>query len=82
MHYRSKNDIIFTIDQIESRQPMKNRDTAMPADSREIELIDPSYQPSAAELAEDLRVDATFEELTAAVLRPVKVRYVKPQRKR
>ncbi len=26
----------------------------------EIKLIDPSCQPSAAELAEDLRVDATF----------------------
>ncbi len=47
----------------------------------EIKLIDPSYQPSAAELAEDLRVDATFEELAAMVARPVKIRYVKPPRK-
>lgn len=47
---------------------------------REIKLIDPSYPPSAAELAEDLRVDATFEELAAAVVRPVKIRYVKPPR--
>ena len=47
---------------------------------RETKLIDPSYPPSAAELAEDLRVDATFEELAAAVVRPVKIRYVKPPR--
>lgn len=49
---------------------------------REIELIDPSYQPSRKELSEDLRVDATFEELTAAVVRPAKIRYVKPESKR
>ena len=49
---------------------------------REVTLIDPSYQPSAAELAEDLRVTASFEELTAAAVRPVKIRYVKPDRKR
>lgn len=48
---------------------------------QEIKLIDPSYQPSATELAEDLRVDATFEELAAMVARPVKIRYVKPARK-
>ncbi len=48
----------------------------------EIKLIDPSYQPSAAELAEDLRVDATFGQLTAAVVRAAKIRYVKPERKR
>ena len=47
-----------------------------------IMLIHPSYQPSAKELREDLRIEATFEELTAAVVRPVKIRYVKPERKR
>lgn len=49
---------------------------------REITLIHPSYQPCKAELEEDLRVNATFEQLTAAVVRPVKIRYAKPQRKR
>lgn len=48
----------------------------------EVVLTDPSYQPNAAELKADLRVDATFEELTAAVVRPAKIRYVKPDRKR
>lgn len=55
---------------------------AQPPEPREIKLIDPSYQPSAAELAEDLRVHATFEELTMAVERPAKNRYVKPEHKR
>lgn len=57
-------------------------DSSPKPDPPEIKLIDPSYQPSAAELAEDLRVDASFEELTEAVLRPVKIRYAKPERKR
>ena len=48
----------------------------------EVRLIHPNYQPNKAELAEDLRVNAMFEELAAAVLRPVRVRYVKPQRRR
>ena len=48
----------------------------------EITLIDPSYQPSAAELREDLRLEATFEELTAAVVRPVRIRYAMPEKKR
>ena len=48
---------------------------------REIELPHHTYQPSKAELEEDLRVDATFDELAAVVARPVKIRYVKPPRK-
>lgn len=59
--------------------PKKYRDSSEPPTIR---LIDPSYQPSAAELREDLRLDATFEELTAAVVRPVKIRYAMPERKR
>ena len=48
-----------------------------------LELVHPSYQPSKAELEEDLRVDATPEELVQAVVRPVKVRYVRhPKRSR
>ena len=43
---------------------MKSRPKPSP---REIEIVHPSYQPSRAELREDLRLDATFEELTAAV---------------
>ena len=48
-----------------------------------LEVLHPSYQPSKAELEEeDLRVDATFDEAVQALVRPVKVRYVRrPRRK-
>ena len=50
---------------------------------REIELAHPSYQPSKAELEEDLRVDATFEEAVQALAQPATVCYVKyPGRQR
>ncbi len=50
---------------------------------RAIDVVDPSYQPSRAELREDLRINATFEELTKAVIQPARVRYVKtPKGKR
>ena len=47
-----------------------------------VELVHPSYQPSKAELEEDLRVDATFDEAVQALVRPVKVRYVKYPKRR
>lgn len=43
---------------------------------RTLDVVDPSYQPSRAELRENLRINTTFEELTKAVVQPVKVRYV------
>jgi len=47
-----------------------------------VRTVDPTYQPSKAELEEDLRVDATFEEALKAVARTVKVEYYMPERKR
>ena len=50
----------------------------------EIELVHPSYQPSRAELREDLRMGSTwddFERAAKALVRPVKVRYIKRPRK-
>ena len=47
-----------------------------PAEPPVLELAHPSYQPSKAELEEDLRVDATFEEVVQALTQPVNVRYV------
>ena len=43
---------------------------------REVEIVNPNYQPSAAELAEDVRVDATFDEAVEALAKPVTIRYV------
>ena len=52
-----------------------------PPNPREFELVHPSYQPSKADLEEDLRIDATPEELVQAVLQPEKVRYVRRPRR-
>ena len=52
-----------------------------PPKPREVEIIHPSYQPSAAELREDLRINATFEEAVKALVRPVKIRYVLPKKR-
>ena len=49
---------------------------------REVKIVHPSYQPSRAELREDLRVDATFEEGMRALVQPVKVQYVPTPRDR
>ena len=49
--------------------------------TRTVDVVGPSYQPSRAELREDLRVNATFKELAKAVVKPVKVRYVKPKKR-
>ena len=47
-----------------------------------VKLIHLSYSPSRQELEEDLRVNATLEELCKAVARTVKVEYYKPKRAR
>ena len=47
-----------------------------PANPRPVEIVRPTYQPSKAELEEDLRVEATFEEAVQALTRPVSIRYV------
>ena len=41
-----------------------------------IEVVKSSYQPSKAELEEDLRINRTFEELAKAALQPVKINYL------
>ena len=39
-----------------------------------------SYQPSRAELRKDLRLKGSFQDAIKALVRPVKVRYVKPSK--
>ena len=43
---------------------------------REVDIVKPDYQPSAVELAEDARVNATFDEAVDALTKPVSIRYV------
>ena len=53
---------------------MTNKESAKPI----VKLRHPSYQPSKAELNEDMRVDAGPEDIARAVGRQVEVRYSKP----
>jgi hypothetical protein len=53
-----------------------------PSLPREVESIHPSYQPSAAELREDLRLEGTFEDAIKALVRAAKVRYVLPRKRK
>lgn len=41
---------------------------------RKVKIVESEYQPSKAELEEDLRVDASFEDLTKAVLSDTEVK--------
>ena len=59
---------------------MKTRKTA--PKGREVEIIHPSYQPSAAELRADLRLEGTFEDAIKALVQPAKVRYVLPKERK
>ena len=43
---------------------------------RKVEIARSDYQPSKAELNEDVRVNATFEEAVDAITKPVSIRYV------
>ena len=43
-----------------------------------VKLAHSSYQPSKAELEEDVSIDATPEEIARAVLRPVQIIHVEP----
>ena len=43
---------------------------------RIVDVVASTYQPSKAELEEDMRVRATFEEAVEALSRPVTARYI------
>lgn len=43
---------------------------------REVKIVDSSYQPSKAELKEDMCVDASFDDAVTALATPVSIRYV------
>ena len=47
-----------------------------------VRLVHHSHQPSKAELEQDHRVDATFEEIAKAVTRTVKGEFHKPPKRR
>ena len=61
---------------------MQNQSKQDKPEPRIIELSHHSCQPSVAELNEDVRVDASFEELVKAVLQPAKIRYLMPRKRK
>ena len=47
-----------------------------------VRVPNPSYQPSAQELRDDLRLKGQFEDAVKALVRPVRVRQVMPPKPR
>ncbi len=45
-----------------------------------VELVKSTYQPSRAELREDLRLQGTFKEAIQALVKPAKIRKVIPKK--
>ena len=47
-----------------------------------VEIVRSDYQPSKAELEEDMSIDATFEDLMQVAVQPVEIRYIpRPKKK-
>ena len=62
---------------------MKNKPVKATKEPRKITAVDSSYEPTKKELEEEFKIDATFEELTRAVVQPVDIEYTKtPERKK
>ena len=49
---------------------------------RTVEIVRYDYQPSKAELVEDMSIDASFEDLMRAVMEPVTIKYIPRPKKR
>ena len=47
-----------------------------------VELVKTSYQPTKAKIEEGFTINATLEDLTKAMVKPVKVRWIDRPRKR
>ena len=53
-----------------------------PKKPRTVEIVRSDYQPSRAELEEDMSIDASFEGLIQSVAEPVKIKYIlRPKKK-
>ena len=61
---------------------MKKTTTPPSTDRPIVSVPHPSYQPTAKELREDLRLKGRFEDAVKALVRPVSVRQVMPPKTR
>ena len=59
-----------------NQEPKKKR-TGQKQKRETVDIVHPSYQPSAAELREDLRINTSFDQLTDALAKEVRANYVK-----
>ncbi len=49
---------------------------------RTVEIVRSDYQPSKAELEEDMSIDASFDELMQTAVEPVEIKYIpRPKKK-
>ena len=59
--------------------PVKDPPSKKP---RTVEIVRSDYQPSKAELEEDVSIDTSFEELAQVVTEPVEIKYIpRPKKK-
>ena len=47
-----------------------------PQKRRTVEIVRSGYQPSKAEMEEDMSIDGSFEELAQVVTEPVEIKYI------
>ena len=59
---------------------MTKRTTPTSTDRPIVRVPHPTYQPSAKELREDLRLKGRFEDAVKALVSPVRVRQVMPRK--
>ena len=59
---------------------LTRRFNAKSTQAPDVEVPDPSYQPSRAELREDLRLKGTFKEAVEALVKPTQTRKVMPKK--
>ena len=52
------------------------KETPPPKKRRTVEIVRSDYQPSKAEMEEDLSIDASFEEIAQAVTETVEVKVI------
>ena len=57
-------------------QPKRLPDALTRSRGRPVEIVHTDYQPSKAELEEDLRVPASFDQAIEALAQPVRIRHI------
>ena len=59
--------------------PMTKKGFVPREDQPVVEIVQQSYQPSKADLEADVRLKGTFKQAIQALIRPVRIRRVRPR---